>query len=133
MISKIRYYVDEACLLKMYHSFVQSHIDYNLLNWSCTNKSFLKPIENKVKKGIRIISFPKTKYDHTAPLFKKHNILPFYDHICLKKALLMWKTAHGYSPSVINHLFTKNCIMNLNLCYPNQEKSMINFFLSIRQ
>jgi len=81
----------------MYHSFFQSHVDYNLLNWSCTNKSFLKPIENKVKKAIRIISFSKTKYDHTAPLFKKHNILPFYDHIRLKKALFMWKTAHGYS------------------------------------
>ena len=27
MISKIRHYVDEACLLKMYHSFFQSHVN----------------------------------------------------------------------------------------------------------
>lgn len=43
MISRIRYFVDQACLLKMFHSFVQSHVNYNILNWSCTNSSFLKP------------------------------------------------------------------------------------------
>ena len=134
MISKIRHYVDEACLLKMYHSFFQSHIDYNLLNWSCTNKSFLKPIENKVKKAIRIISFSKTKYDHTAPLFKKHNILPFYDHILLKKALLMWKTAHGYSPPAINQLFTKNLRDELKFVLPkphNEHDKLLLTYSSI--
>merc|ERR1712208_105723 len=29
MISRIRYFVDQACLLKMFFSFVQSHINYN--------------------------------------------------------------------------------------------------------
>ena len=45
MISKIRYYVDEACLLKMFYSFVHSYINYNILNWSCTISSVLGPIE----------------------------------------------------------------------------------------
>ena len=53
LISRIRYFVDEACLLKMYHSFVQSHVNYNILNWSCTNKSFLDPIDKKLKKAIK--------------------------------------------------------------------------------
>ena len=31
MISKIRYFVDEACLLKMFYSFVQSYSNYNII------------------------------------------------------------------------------------------------------
>ena len=77
MISKIRYYVDEACLLKMFYSFVQSYTNYNILNWSCTKSSFLDPIVKKLKKAMRIISFAKTMYDHTEPFFKKLRILPF--------------------------------------------------------
>ena len=68
MISKIRYYVNnDTCLKNLYYSFAQCHINYNLINWSCTKPSLLEPIEKKVKKAIRIISFAKTKYDHTAP------------------------------------------------------------------
>ena len=51
MISRIRYFVDQPCLLKMFFSFVQSHINYNILNWSCTNSSFLDPIEKKSEKS----------------------------------------------------------------------------------
>ena len=108
MISKIRYYVDEACLLKMFYSFVQSHINYNILNWSCTQKTNLTPIENKLKKAIRVISFAPTRYDHTNPLFKQHNILPFHKHVSLRKAIFMWKLAHGYQPDIIAEFFTEN-------------------------
>ena len=92
----------------MYHSFIQSHINYNVLNWSCTYESLLKPIENKMKKGIRTISFSKTKYDHTVPLFKKHEILPFSELLIFKKASLMWQVTHGYTPLPITNLFERN-------------------------
>ena len=88
LITKIRHYAKDACL-ELFHSFVLSHINYNIVNWTCTNHSFLEPIEGKIKKAIRVISFSKTKYDHTSPLFKNHNILPFYDHIQLRRASLM--------------------------------------------
>ena len=108
LISRIRYFVDEACLLKMYHSFVQSHVNYNILNWSCTNTSFLDPIDKKLEKAIRIISFSPTKYDHTPPLFKEHKILPLSELITLRKASLMWKVVNGYLPDILTKLFTPN-------------------------
>ena len=105
MISKIRYFVDEACLLKMFYSFVQSYTNYNIVNWSCTKSSFLDPIEKKIKKAMRIISFAKTKYDHTEPLFKKHKILPFKEQVTYRKAVFMWKVANGYAPNVLSKIF----------------------------
>ena len=122
MISKIRYYLDETCLLKMYHSFVQSHISYNLLNWSCTHKSFLKPIETKMKKAIRTISFSKSKYEHTDPLFKKHAILPFFDLVNFKKASLLWQVTHGYAPATVSKLFTVNQRNQLRYILPKITK-----------
>ena len=105
MISKIRYYVDEACLLKMFYSFVQSYSNYNILNWSCTTPSFLDPIVKKIKKAIRIISFAKTMYDHTEPFFKKHKILPFKEQVTYRKAIFMWKVANGFAPKILSKLF----------------------------
>ena len=122
MISKIRYYLDEACLLKMYHSFIQSHISYNILNWSCTHQSFLKPIETKMKKAIRTISFSRTKFDHTAPLLIKHKILPFSDLVTFKKASLMWQVAHGYAPLSITNLFKRNQHNQLRFILPKIKK-----------
>ena len=118
MISKIRHFLDDSCLKKMYHSFVQSHISYNILNWTCTHHSFLKPIETKMKKAIRLISFAKTKVDHTAPLFKKHDILPFRDLVNLKKASFMWQITRGYTPSVFNTFFSKNLHNPLRFVLP---------------
>ena len=108
MIAKIRYYVDEACLLKMFYSFVQSHINYNIINWSCTREGVLDPIEKKLKKAIRIISFAQTRYDHTEPFFKKHRILPFQKQVTYRKALFMWKVTHGYAPKVFSQFFVRN-------------------------
>ena len=108
MISRIRYFVDQACLLKMFHSFVQSHVNYNILNWSCTNSSFLKPIENKIKNAIRVISYAKTKYEHTTPFFIEHKILPFHELVKLRKASFMWKVKYGYLPENLRNLFTQN-------------------------
>ena len=107
LITKIRHYAKDACL-ELFHSFVLSHINYNIVNWTCTNHSFLEPIEGKIKKAIRVISFSNTKYDHTLPLFKNHNILPFYDHIQLRRASLMWKIHNGYIKSPFSKLFIKN-------------------------
>ena len=104
MISKIRYYVDEACLLKM-------------------------------KKAIRTISFSKTRYDHTSPLFKKHEILPFFDLVLFKKASLMWQVTHGYAPSTISKLFKRNHHNQLRFVLPrvkNEHDKLLLVYSSIQ-
>ena len=50
ILSKIRSYINKKCLTKLFFAFVQSHIDYNILNWSCTRPTFLVPIEMQLKK-----------------------------------------------------------------------------------
>ena len=75
LLSRIRHHVPKNVLKSLYYSFINPHIEYKLLNWSCTSKTNLECINTSMKKVIRIITFNK-KQDHTLPLFHKLEILP---------------------------------------------------------
>jgi len=107
IISKIRYYIPKHILIKLYYSFIQSHLNYNLLNWSSTSTSNLECIRLSIKKIIRIISFIN-KYDHTASLFKELEILPLDSLIKFKQGIFMWKLYNGYIPLPVSSMFKLN-------------------------
>ena len=53
---------------------MNAYIDYNLLNWGMAAQTNLNPINQKIKKALRIISFKDS--DHPSiPLFKDLKIL----------------------------------------------------------
>ena len=118
MISKIRYYVNDLCLLNLFYSFIQSHINYNLLNWTSTYPTFITQIELKVKAAVRLVSF-RGRYEHTKPLFIKLNILPFMDMIKYKKGNFLWKLSNGYIGKPVSDVFTCNSYNPLRFNLPN--------------
>ena len=61
MISRVRYFVNDQCLLNLFYSFIQSHVNYNLINWSSTFPSYIEQIDVKLKAAVTLISF-KDKY-----------------------------------------------------------------------
>jgi hypothetical protein len=107
MIAKTRYFVTNTVLLNLYYSFFQSHINYNLLNWSSAKTTHLHPIALSLKKVIRIMTF-KNQYEHTQPLFKELNILPFDLQIKHKQAIFMWKLSKNLIHPPLSNLFTRN-------------------------
>ena len=107
MIAKTRYFVTNTVLLNLYYSFFQSHINYNLLNWSSAKTTHLHPITLSIKKVIRIMTF-KNQYEHTQPLFKELNILPFDLQIKHKQAIFMWKLSKNLIHPPLSNLFTRN-------------------------
>ena len=100
LLSRVRHYVPKNVLKSLYYSFINPHIEYNLLNWSCTSKTNLECIKTSMKKAIRIITFSK-RQDHTLPLFHKLEILPLDSCIKLKQATFMWKFEHNFLPTAI--------------------------------
>ena len=118
IISKVRYYVNEQCLRNLYYSFIHSHINYNLLNWTSTYPTLINIINTKVKSAVRLISF-KNKYEHTNPLFIKHKILPFKETIKYKQGNFLWKISNGYIGSPITKIFVKNSYNPLRFNLPN--------------
>ena len=71
-------------------------------------------------------------YDHTDPLFQQHKILPFKQHVMLRKAIFMWKLANGYVPEVVTKLFTPNLHNQLKfvLPHPGNDKAKSYFIYS---
>ena len=59
ILFKLRHYVSKNTLKKLYHAFIQPHIDYGLIVWRSGTKSNLKIIQDKIKKAIRVISSKK--------------------------------------------------------------------------
>ena len=118
MISKVRYYVNDQCLLNLYYAFIQSHINYNLLNWTSTYPSLIEPINLKIKAAVRLISF-KNKYEHTKPLFLNKGILPFYELINYKKGNFLWKISNGYVQTPLSDIFVKNSYNRYRFNLPN--------------
>ena len=107
LLAKIRHYVPNSVLRSLYFSFINPHIDYNLLNWSMAAPTNLVSIENKVKKAVRIISF-ENSYSPSTPLFKKLNILPLTYSIKTKLAKFMWKLYNNKLPSTLSANFRSN-------------------------
>ena len=75
ILSLIRHFVPESILRSLYFTFINSHTDYNLINWGTAPSSYMDTIHSKTRKAIRIISF-KDKDEPHVPLFIKHSILP---------------------------------------------------------
>ena len=107
LLAKVRHYVPSSVLRSLYFSFINPHIDYNLLNWSMAASTNLKSIENNVKKAVRIISF-EDRYSPSTPLFKKLNILPFIFSVKSKLAKFMWKFFNDNLPTTLSENFRTN-------------------------
>ena len=91
--------------LQIYHSFVQSHINYCSLVWGFSSKSNLNTISSKQKKGLRAVmpGYVNYKYkkgilpDHTKSAFSEYKILTIHNIIAFNALLLLHKAKHFHS------------------------------------
>ena len=107
LLSKIRHYVPKTVLRSLYYAFINSHVDYNLLNWG-TNTN-LNSININMKKAIRIMCF-KSRDEPSLPLFKSLGILPLDKAIKLRQGKFMWKLVNNYLPLSLSSNFTSHTI-----------------------
>ena len=107
LLEKIRHFVPCSVLRSLYFSFINPHVDYNILNWGMASLTNLDPIDKKIKKAVRIISFKDS--DHpSAPLYKDLKILPLSYSLELRQAKHMWKLINGFLPPSMSSQFNFN-------------------------
>ena len=109
LLSKIRHYVPKTILRSLYYAFINSHIDYKLLNWCTSNETNLNSININMKKAIRIMCF-KPRDEPSLPLFKSLGILPLDKAIKLRQGKFMWKLVNNYLPQSLSSNFTLHTI-----------------------
>ena len=110
---KIKKYLPLEARLQIYHSFVQSHLNFCSLVWGFTCKSNIEKIFAKQKKGIRAVIPGFVNYfyaegeipGHTKAAFREYKILTIHNIIVLNALLFIFKVNHSPAtlpPSVRN-------------------------------
>ncbi len=107
VIGSVRHILPSSCLKLLYNSLVLPYFNYCLLNWGGAVQSHLYPLIVLQKKAIRILT--NSDYlSHTAPLFKKLNILTLSQQYKLKLCLFMFKYNNQLLPTVFNNILIYN-------------------------
>ena len=102
----------------IFHSFVQSHLNYCSLVWGLGSKSNIEPLFLEQKKAIRALmpSFNSNYYKdgltpcHTKPFFADHTILTVHS-IILTNILTFMQKLHNFKyrvPSLVASIVSKN-------------------------
>ena len=96
IITSLRHFVPKALLRNLHFAFVQSNINYCLLNWSSASQINLKCIQVSMNKAVRLMLF-KHPREHATHLYNELNILPFEEGRKLDLAKFMWKIMNGHN------------------------------------
>ena len=90
----------------LYDSYIRSHLEYGIILFSAATQNMINPIVKLQKICVRIIEKTNDFRAHSAPLFKKHKILPFpqlLDYNCL---IFMHRYKQGKCPEIFNNKWT---------------------------
>ena len=110
LLAKLRHFVPQQILLKIYQSLIYPYIIYGLAAWGQAAKTHLNKILLLQKRALRIINF-SDRCDHAIPLFIDANILPINFLYYQTISNLMHDVHNNMVPSGISDMFQKisNC------------------------
>ena len=114
---KIKKFLPLTARLQIYHSFVQSHLNFCSLVWGFSAKSNIEALFSKQKKGLRAVvpGFINYKFrdgetpGHTKPFFSEYKILSIQGIIALNAFLFMRKVRQFQSllPTSVSSTISK--------------------------
>ena len=107
MLTKMKHYVPGYILYSLYCTLVLPYINYGILIWGNTCKTYLEKICKLQKWAIRTISHEHYR-SHTGPLFKKHNVLNVFDSFKLELGVFMYKHHTNMLPQTFSNYFIKH-------------------------
>ena len=91
--------------LHIFHSLINSHINYCAPIFSNTKCKELKLLEYLHKKALRHLTLSKYN-DHTSILYKKHKLTNFSDTLLLQGATLLHNYRHDRLPDSFSNMFS---------------------------
>ena len=105
LISRVRYFLTCKQLLLLYNALFLPYINYCCMIYSNTYSTHIVRLQNLQKRVVRIID-GQARLAHTAPIFKKYNILRLTDIGKQQALLLIYRKVNETLPTAIDRLFT---------------------------
>ena len=122
-IKRTQDYLNTMELKLLYNAFFKSHMNYSVPFLYACNEHLLDNLHRTEKRMIRIVE-KRPNREHSAPLFKKNNILPIKDSITFYESTFMFKVHKEKQPNSINELWEKAYIHRQNT---NNTRQMRNY------
>jgi hypothetical protein len=112
-INRIKNFVDQNSLIKLYYAMIHSHLSYCINVYGCAYTTNLQRLRVKQKEAIRSINNAGYR-DHTVPLFKTNQILPLDEMIKFSKLKFMHCYIHRNLPLSFHEMWPFNRDVNPN-------------------
>jgi hypothetical protein len=106
-INKVKHLLPPPALRSLYFALFHSHLSYCPIIASCATNQNINKITLLQKKAIRIIT-NSTYHEHTAPIFKKLQILTYPKLIQYSKLNFMHSYIYNYCPNSFTNTWTLN-------------------------
>ena len=113
VLSKVKLFLNKSSLLSLYYGIFHSHLQYGILAWSATYKSYYNKITILQNKAVKIIGGGKWN-DRATSFNAKLNILKLNDLIHFEKACFLFKHKFHKLPCVFNNYFNLQVIFMKN-------------------
>ena len=72
VINKVKQYLDKSSLLTIYHSLINSYVQYCVISWCHGKIIMIQKLQKVSTKAINLINTKKQKNSH---VFQQHNLL----------------------------------------------------------
>ena len=116
LLYKAKHHLNKKCLLALYHSYVNTHVNNASIALGITHFTNLKKLHNKQKHAILIVH-NKTKFEHTMLLFRKNKMLNFYQLNILNNVMFMHKISTKIAPLDVPSTFPTDYLILIILTF----------------
>ena len=106
IMNKLKHFIPERILYSLYCTFVLPYLNYGILIWGNTCKTYLDKLIKLQKWAVRVISNSHYR-SHANPLFQKYNILNVEDMHSLELGVFMYKYSINDLPYTFHNYFSK--------------------------
>jgi len=119
VMNRLKHSIPDRILHTLYCTLVLPYLNYGILIWGNTCKTYLDKLIKLQKWAIRTVSNSHYR-SHSRPLFVKYNVLTVDDMYLLELGVFMFRFFKNELPAVFNDYFTKrNDIHNYQTRHTN--------------
>ena len=90
ILAKIKPFLNTKALLHLYYAIFHCQLQYGLITWSSTFKTYLKKLRTFQNEAVKIVGGGKY-YDRATQFYAKLGILKLVDMVLFEKALFVFK------------------------------------------
>ena len=106
ILAKVKPFLNTKALLNLYYAIFHSHLQYGLITWSSTFKTYFEKLSTLQNKAVKIVGGGKY-YDQATQFYEKLHILKLVDMVFFEKALFVFKFKMKMLPNQFSNYLTE--------------------------